>query len=375
MFTHERGIGIINFEIVFKEERNMGILREEMENKIDNKSIYIYTLENNISKVRITNFGGIILSFETRDKNGQSDDIVLGYDNFEDYKTTTTYLGAIIGRCANRIASASIDINGEKYELAKNDGNNHLHGGTKGFNRAVWDSEILEDDNGQYIKLSYLSKDGEENYPGNLNVNVEYRLTDENELVINYFAKSDKDTIVNLTNHSYFNLSGHSSGDILNHRVKINSKKITVSNSESIPTGEIRDIIGSPMDFTEFKCIGRDINKEYDQLVNGNGYDHNWIIDDYNGELKKVAEVIDDNSGRVLEVFTTKPGIQFYTGNFLNEKEVGKGGVKYKKRQGLCLETQYFPDSLNHKGFSNVILKAGEEYNHTTIYKVSIKNK
>ena len=328
MFTHERGIGIINFEIVFKEERNMGILREEMENKIDNKSIYIYTLENNISKVRITNFGGIILSFETRDKNGQSDDIVLGYDNFEDYKTTTTYLGAIIGRCANRIASASIDINGEKYELAKNDGNNHLHGGTKGFNRAVWDSEILEDDNGQYIKLSYLSKDGEENYPGNLNVNVEYRLTDENELVINYFAKSDKDTIVNLTNHSYFNLSGHSSGDILNHRVKINSKKITVSNSESIPTGEIRDIIGSPMDFTEFKCIGRDINKEYDQLVNGNGYDHNWIIDDYNGELKKVAEVIDDNSGRVLEVFTTKPGIQFYTGNFLNEKEVGKGGVK-----------------------------------------------
>ena len=373
MFTHERGIGIINFEIVFKEERNMGILREEMENKIDNKSIYIYTLENNISKVRITNFGGIILSFETRDKNGQSDDIVLGYDNFEDYKTTTTYLGAIIGRCANRIASASIYINGEKYELAKNDGNNHLHGGTKGFNRAVWDSEILEDDNGQYIKLSYLSKDGEENYPGNLNVNVEYRLTDENELVINYFAKSDKDTIVNLTNHSYFNLSGHSSGDILNHRVKINSKKITVSNSESIPTGEIRDIIGSPMDFTEFKCIGRDINKEYDQLVNGNGYDHNWIIDDYNGELKKVAEVIDDNSGRVLEVFTTKPGIQFYTGNFLNEKEVGKGGVKYKKRQGLCLETQYFPDSLHHKNFTNVILNSGEEYNHTTIYKVSTR--
>lgn len=351
----------------------MRILREEMNNKIDDKLIYIYTLENSASKVKITNFGGIILSFETKDKNGQSDDIVLGYDNFEDYKTTTTYLGAIIGRCANRIGNASIEINEKKYELAKNDGNNHLHGGDKGFNKVVWNSEILEDDNGQYLKLSYLSKDGEENYPGNLNVNVEYRLTAENELVINYFGKSDKDTIVNLTNHSYFNLGGHSSGDILNHRVKINSKNITVADKESIPTGEIRNILGTPMDFTEFKCIGRDINKEYDQLINGNGYDHNWIIDDYNGKLKKAAEVVDDNSGRVLEVFTTKPGIQFYTGNFLNESEVGKGGVKYKKRQGLCLETQYFPDSLLHEKFTDVILKAGQEYNHTTVYKVSVK--
>ena len=234
---------------------------------------------------------------------------------------------------------------------------------------------LLKDKEGEYLKLSYLSKDGEENYPGNLEVVLEYRLSNENELIIKYFAKSDKDTIVNLTNHSYFNLSGHASGDILNHKVKIYATNITASDKESIPTGEIRNIIGTPLDFTKLKEIGRDINKNYDQLINANGYDHNWIIDDYTGSLKKAAEVADDNSGRVLEVFTTKPGIQFYTGNFLNENEIGKGGVKYRSRQGLCLETQYFPDSLNHKGFSNVILKAGEEYNHTTIYKVSIKNK
>ena len=220
-----------------------------------------------------------------------------------------------------------------------------------------------------------MSRDGEENYPGNLEVIVEYKLTDENELVINYYGKSDKDTVLNLTNHSYFNLGGHASGDILNHKVKICGSSITVANSESIPTGEIRNILGTPMDFTTLKYVGLDIEKEYDQLINGNGYDHNWIIDDYTGELKKAAEVVDDKSGRVLEVFTTKPGIQFYTGNFLNEDEIGKGGVRYKKRQGLCLETQYFPDSVHHSGFSNIVLEAGQEYRNTTVYKMSIIDK
>ena len=245
----------------------------------------------------------------------------------------------------------------------------------KGFNRVVWDSEVLNDKDGDYLKLSYLSKDGEEEYPGNLEVTVEYKLTKENELIINYYGKCDKSTVLNLTNHSYFNLKGHASGDVLDHKVRIYAKNITAADSESIPTGEIRSIEGTPMDFSNLKCIGADIDKEYDQLINGNGYDHNWIIDDYTGELKKAAEVIEDNSGRVLEVFTTKPGVQFYTGNFLNENEVGKGGVKYKKRQGLCLETQYFPDSLHHSGFSNIVLKPGQEYKHTTIYKMSIVNK
>lgn len=350
----------------------MGILREKMIDKIDDKLVYTYTLTNDNIKVKITNYGCIILSIVTSDKYGQEDDIVLGYDNFEDYKTTTTYFGALVGRCANRIGNASITIDGVKYDLAKNDGKNHLHGGIKGFNKIVWDSEVLSDKKGEYLELSYLSKDGEENYPGNLKVIVRYRLTDNNELVIDYYGKSDKDTVVNLTNHSYFNLSGHASGDVLNHKVKIYAKNITAADSESIPTGEIRNIIGTPMDFTNLKSIGQDIEKDYDQLVYGNGYDHNWIMDDYTGELKKAAEVIDENSGRVLEVLTTKPGIQFYTGNFLNENEIGKGGVKYKKRQGLCLETQYFPDSLNHDGFSNVILEAGQEYKHTTIYKMSV---
>lgn len=350
----------------------MRIQKEEMINKIDDKSVYIYTIYNNDSKVKITNYGGVILSIITRDKYGKEDDIVLGYDNFDDYKTTTTYFGAIIGRYANRIANAQIEVDKEKYNLAKNNGNNHLHGGIKGFNRVVWDSEIISDKDGEYLKLSYLSKDGEENYPGNLEVIVEYRLTSENELIINYYGKTDKNTVVNLTNHSYFNLSGHASGDVLEHKIKIYGSNITAANSESIPTGEVRNIIGTPMDFTEFKAIGEEIEENYDQLVYGNGYDHNWIIDDYTGKLKKAAEVIDDKSGRMLEVFTTKPGIQFYSGNFLNENEVGKGGVKYNKRQGLCLETQYFPDSLNHEGFSNVILESGQEYKHTTIYKMSI---
>lgn len=353
----------------------MRIQKEEMLNKIDNKSVYIYTLANKDTSVKITNYGGIILSLLTKNKDGKQDDIVLGYDNFDDYKTTTTYFGSIIGRCANRIGKAEIEVNEVKYQLEKNDGNNHLHGGNKGFNRVVWDSEIKNDKDGEYLKLSYFSRDGEENYPGNLEVIVEYKLTDENELVINYYGKSDKDTVLNLTNHSYFNLRGHASGDVLEHKVKIYAKNITVANEQSIPTGEIRNILGTPMDFTVLKKVGQDIEKEYDQLINGNGYDHNWIIDDYTGELKKAAEVIDDKTGRMLEVFTTKPGIQFYTGNFLNENEVGKGGVSYKKRQGLCLETQYFPDSLHHSGFSNVILEAGQEYKHTTIYKMSITNK
>lgn len=350
----------------------MRILIEEMFNRIDDKSVYIYTLANKDTSIKITNYGGIILSIITGDKYGEKNDIVLGYDNFDDYKTSTTYLGATIGRYANRIGSAEIEVGGVKYQLAKNDGNNHLHGGINGFNRVVWDSEILSDKDGEYLRLSYFSKDGEENYPGNLNVSIEYKLTEENELIINYYGRADKDTILNLTNHSYFNLSGHDSGDILEHKVKIYSKNITATDSESIPTGEIRSVLGTPMDFTKLKSIGMDIEKEYDQLINGNGYDHNWIIDDYTGKLKKAAYVIDDKSGRVLEVFTTKPGIQFYTGNFLNENEVGKGGVRYKKRQGLCLETQYFPDSLNHSGFSNVILEAGQEYKHTTVYKMSI---
>lgn len=354
----------------------MGNITRVLSEKFENESVYIYTLKNNNgTSVQITNYGGVVLSFLTKDKNGKINDIVLGYDNIEDYKTTTTYFGAVVGRCANRIAKGAMEINGVKYNLVKNNGNNHLHGGDKCFSKVIWNSSVIEDSEGQYLRLSYLSKDLEENYPGNLEVIVEYKLSEEDELVINYYAKSDKDTVVNLTNHSYFNLSGHSSGDILKHKVKIYGRYITAADDESIPTGEIRDTLGTPMDFTELRVVGKDIDANYDQLIFAGGYDHNWIIDDYTGELKKVAEVVDDNSGIELDVYSTKPGIQFYAGNFLNEKEIGKGGVEYKKRQGLCLETQYFPDSINQPKFPNVVLKAGEEYKHTTIYKVKTINK
>ena len=239
----------------------MRVQREELLNKIDGKTVYVYTLSNENTSIKITNYGGIILSLITPDKFGSKDDIVLGYDNFEDYKTTTTYFGAIIGRCANRIGKAEIEVDGIKYKLAQNDGNNHLHGGLKGFNRVVWDSEVLNDKDGEYLKLSYLSKDGEEEYPGNLEVTVEYKLTKENELIINYYGKCDKSTVLNLTNHSYFNLKGHASGDVLDHKVRIYAKNITAADSESIPTGEIRSVEGTPMDFSNLKCIGADIDK------------------------------------------------------------------------------------------------------------------
>lgn len=352
----------------------MGISVEGIVDNIKGKQVYVYTLSNekNVT-VKVTNYGGVILSILMPDKDGNVDDIVLGYENFDDYKTTTSYLGALVGRCANRIAKGSMEINGVKYDLVINNGNNHLHGGNENFSKVVWDSEIVNDSNGEYLKLSYFSKDLEENYPGNLNVTAKYKLNENNELSIEYYAKSDKDTVVNLTNHSYFNLSGHASGDILRHKVKLYAKNITESNEESIPTGVIRNIVGTPLDFTEFKEVGKDINAKYDQLIFANGYDHNWVLDDYTGKIKIAAEVIDDNSGRKLEVYTTKPGVQFYTGNFLSENEIGKGGVKYNERQGLCLETQYFPDSINHENFPSVILKADEEYNHTTIYKLKVE--
>lgn len=348
----------------------MGISVEKLNNIIDNKEVKIYTLcnENNV-KVGISNYGGIILSIITPDKNGNLADIALGYENFEDYKTTTCYLGALVGRYANRIAKANIKINDKEYDLAVNDGNNHLHGGIKGFNRVVWNSEILSDNGQEYIHMTYLSVDGEENYPGNLNVTVDYKLTDNNELVIDYYAKSDKDTIVNLTNHSYFNLSGHDSGNILDHKVKIYADYFTPTDSESIPTGEIRSVVETPLDLREFKRVGEEIESSYEQIKFAKGYDHNWVLNNQCGDIVKAAEVVDDKSGRILEVYTTKPGIQFYTGNYLDESEIGKGGVKYQPRQGLCLETQYYPDSLNHKDFPNVILKAGDNYKHTTIYK------
>lgn len=337
------------------------------------QEVFIYTLTNsNGMCVEITNFGGIIVSLKVPDSKGNLTDIVLGYDSLEAYMKPGPYFGAIVGRYANRIEKGQFELNGKEYKLAVNNGPNHLHGGIAGFDKAVWEPRIIEGEK-ECLELTYLSKDMEEGYPGNLKVKVTYTLSKENELKIDYYAVTDEDTIVNLTNHAYFNLSGHGEGQILNHKVMINADSFTPSDKYSIPTGELREVEGTPMNFKALKRVSEDINENYEQLKFGNGYDHNWVINRKDNSLMKAAEVVDENSGRVMEVFTTTPGIQFYTGNFLEDPVVGKGkgGVKYINHSGLCLETQFYPNSINTPQFPSPILRTGEEYKHCTIYKFS----
>lgn len=336
--------------------------------------VNIYTLTNSKGmKAEIINYGGIVVSLKVPDRQGQIEDVVLGHDKLEEYFVNKPYFGAIIGRFANRIENGNFEINGIEYKIAKNDGENHLHGGMIGFDKVVWDAEIVEKEGIPALELVYLSKDGEEGYPGNLRVKVTYSLTEDNALKIDYYGISDKDTVINLTNHSYFNLSGQGSGDILNHQVMINGDSFTVNDQYSIPTGEIRNVKGTPMDLTKLTKVGENIDIDYEQLVYGKGYDHNWVLSKEGNSCEKAAEVYDSKSGRVMEVYTTKPGIQFYSGNFIEASEVGKGGASYDKRGGLCLETQYFPNSIKHKHFPSPILRAGEEYKHCTIYKFLVR--
>ncbi|MDV4149331.1 aldose epimerase family protein [Clostridium sp. AL.422] len=328
-----------------------------------------YTLTNkNKMEVKIITYGGAIAEIKVPDKNGDFGDVVLGYDSIEGYESGKKFHGALIGRCGNRIENSRFTINGEEYILAANDGVNHLHGGIKGFDKVVWDSEII-DDNNNILKLSYLSKDGEEGYPGNLKVDVYYSLTEDNELKIEYKAISDKDTVINLTNHSYFNLRGHSSNNILDQKLMVNADSFTVNDKYSIPTGEIRSVEGTPMNFKALKNIGEDIDDSYEQIQFGQGYDHNWLLN-AKGDLSVLsAKLVDEVSGRALEMYTTNVGVQVYTGNFLDGSEIGKDNVAYERRSGVCLETQYVPNAVNDSNFESSVFKANEEYNHTTIYK------
>lgn len=334
----------------------------------------IFTLSNpgGVS-VEITNFGGAIVRLCVPDKSGRLSDVALGYDTLEGYRTRGGYLGALIGRHANRIENARFKLNGREYLLNKNDGKNHLHGGFKGFDKVLWHPEIVSHDGREGLKLQNLSPDGEENYPGNLQVTVVYSLTSFNELIIDYCAVSDKDTVVNLTNHAYFNLKGHQNGNILGHQVLIHAKQFTAINEEGVPTGEIRGVNGTPMDFTQLTAIGKNIDAQDEQIIFGKGYDHNWVLKTGGRLAEKAAEIYEPESGRVMEVYTTKPGVQFYTGNFLDGTNIGKGGAVYNRRSGFCLETQYFPNALKHKNFPSPVLKAGEDYRHTTIYKFSAR--
>lgn len=348
----------------------MNIIREKFCDGHDQKDIDIYTLTNsNGMKVKIANFGGIVISIFVPDKDGNYEDVVLGYDRLQDYYENKPFFGAIIGRHANRIEDSCFEISGVEYHVEKNEGENHLHGGTKGFHKVIWDAKIVKKDDNECLQLTYISKDGEENYPGNLTVTVTYSLTYDNALKIDYNAVSDKDTVINLTNHTYFNLSGHGAGDITNHHLKIYADKFTPINEECLPTGEISEVKGTPLDFTSRKPIGSGISSDDIQIKYGEGYDHNYILNVSEEKLKLAAEVYDPESGRFMEVHTTKPGIQFYSGNHLVDVGAGKGNIQYKRCGGLCLETQYFPNSLKHKHFPSPVFSAGQEYKHTTIYK------
>lgn len=333
--------------------------------------VSLYTLKNSHGiEVSIINYGGIVVSLKTPDKTGQFADIVLGFDSLDGYLKGHPYFGAIIGRYGNRIGGAKFALGGKEYKLAANNGPNSLHGGIKGFDKKVW--EAVVDDTSNSLTLTCTSADMEEGYPGKLDVEVKYTLTEADELRIDFKAGTDKETVVNLTNHSYFNLAGQGNGDILNHVIQIMSEKTTPVDATLIPTGEMKDVSGTPFDFTAPRAIGERINDAQDEQIKfGGGYDHNYAVDGQIGTLRPAARVTEPASGRVMEVLTTEPGIQFYTGNFLDGTLTGKGGKVYQKRYGFCLETQHYPDSPNKPQFPTTALKPGEIYNSTTIYKFS----
>lgn len=336
--------------------------------EIGGRDIWLFTLKNRSGmKVKAINLGCEILEVYAPDRDGKFADVVLGYDDLESARKQTVFLGIVAGRCANRIAKGVFEINGKTYKLNINDGQNHLHGGKEGFDKKIWNAETLEEENA--VRFSYLSPDGEENYPGNLKVEVTYTLTDNNSLKIGYKAVSDKDTIVNLTNHSYFNLAGHDSGTILDHYLKLNCDKVTETDSGAIPTGVLADVKGTPFDFREYRCIGEHIDDVNEQIKFGHGYDHNFVINGTGKNMKPAASLWDKKSGRKMEVYTDMPGIQFYSGNYLSEAVKGKGGCAYLRRTGLCLETQLFPDAINRKSFQSPVLKAGDTYDYTTVFK------
>jgi len=340
---------------------------------IDGKKTALYVLTNaNNVKVAITNYGGRIVSILVPDKDGKLTDVSLGYDKVAGYQQESEpYFGALIGRYGNRIGNAQFVLDGKTYKVPANDHGQSLHGGPKGFHAQVWDAKQV---NAYTLELSRVSKDGEEGYPGNLNVKVVYSLTDDNAIKMDYSATTDKATVVNLTNHAYFNLNGEGNGDINDHILTINASKFTPVDANLIPTGELKDVAGTPFDFTKPTAIGERVNADDEQLKLGKGYDHNFVLTNSSTELKQAAKVTGPKTGITLEVLTTEPGIQFYGGNFLDGKlKDCKGGKPYQHRTGFCLETQHFPDSPNKSAFPTTTLKPGVEYKTTTLYKFSVE--
>lgn len=337
----------------------------------DGREVSLYTLRNDKgATMKVINYGGIITSFVMPDKQGTPVDVVLGFDSLQAYEKRNPFFGALVGRYGNRIGGGKFTLDGKEYDLVKNNNGNHLHGGTKGFDKVIWRIEEMPSTDGAAIRLSYLSKDMEEGYPGNLDVKVIYTLTNDNTVKFDYEATTDKKTIVNLTQHTYFNLNG-GKGDILDHLMMINADKFVPVNEGLIPVGELRPVDNTPMDFRKPTRIGERINADDEQIRFGRGYDHTWVL---NGDgLKLTAEVYSPMSGIQMTVHTTEPGVQFYTGNFLDGSLTGKNNVVYHQRTGFCLETQHFPDSPNQKTFPSVVLNPGEKYATTTTYKFILR--
>src|SRR5688572_11059557 len=322
-------------------------------------------------QVQISDYGGTVISLTAPDRDGRFADVVLGHDSIDAYAHSGSYFGALIGRCANRIAHGQFSLDGTTYHLACNDGAHHLHGGLRGFDKVQWTTEEATQ---RRLRLSYTSPDGEEGYPGDLDAEVTFELTDDNELNVEYAATADRATPVNLSHHGYFNLTGDVDADVLGHILMINADAFTPVDGGLIPTGEIRELTGTPLDFRAPTAIGARINDDDEQLRNGSGYDHNFIINGAAGTLKLAARVLEPRSGRVLEIFATQPGLQFYSGNFLDGAGIGKQGALYRKHSGFALETQYFPDSPNHPHFPDTVLRPGKEYRERAVYRFTTQS-
>jgi len=335
--------------------------------------VYLYTLRNGAGmEVAVSDYGAAIVSLKIPDPTGRIQDVVLGYNNLSAYLSRKNqYLGATIGRYANRIAKGRFALNGRQYQVPANNGPNSLHGGSTGFDKRIWSAEDVTDPAGRQLKLRYLSEDGEEGFPGNLDVHVSFQLADRNELHIGYSATTDRDTVLNLTNHAYFNLAGEGNGDILQHKVTLFASRFTPVDETLIPTGEFRNVAGTPFDFRKSTAIGARLEDSAGQIRRAGGYDHNFVLDEGEEKLVLAARVTEPTSGRVLEVLTTEPGVQFYSGNFLDGSTVGKSGRKYSFRSGFSLETQHFPDSPNQPAFPSTVLKPGQRFQSTTVYRFS----
>ena len=347
------------------------IIRKPFGQTADGTPVDLYILKKPHAEVAICTYGGIVVWLKVPDRNGRMGDVVLGYDELAGYLKESPYFGALIGRYGNRIAKGKFTLDGKEYTLAVNNGPNALHGGLKGFDKVVWQASILTSPAGPSLQLRYTSKDGEEGYPGKLMVTAVYTLMDDNALKLEYTATTDKDTVANLTHHSYFNLAGK--GDILNHEVMIPADKFTPVDSTLIPTGELQPVTGTPFDFRAPTAIGARISQDDQQLKFGGGYDHNWVINKEMGQLTVMARVYEPTTGRVMEVLSTEPGLQFYSGNFLDGKITGKGGWTYQFRNGFCMEPQHYPDSPNQPNFPSVVLKPGQVYHNIIIYRFSVQ--